>query len=105
MSGEHTPDTETVRDQYTREQPPHIGTVSEKSAEFDRWLAEVKAQTLEDESLHLREQISYAQDAQKSCDPSGQRYSEYSHAISHMTQEANRLMLRANALGGGDDEQ
>lgn len=36
---EYTPDTETVREQYTREQPPHIGTVTEKSAEFDRWLA------------------------------------------------------------------
>ena len=39
-----TPDTEEVREQYTREQPPHIGTVSEKEAEFDRWLAAHDAQ-------------------------------------------------------------
>ena len=39
----YTPDTETVREQYAREQPPHIGTVSSKSAEFDAWLAKVKA--------------------------------------------------------------
>ena len=44
MSKPYTPDTETVREQYTREQPPHIGTVSSKCAEFDRWLNEVKAQ-------------------------------------------------------------
>lgn len=43
MSEPYTPDTETVREQYTREQPPHIGTVSSKCAEFDRWLAGVKA--------------------------------------------------------------
>lgn len=43
---EYVPDTETVREQYTREQPPHIGTVSEKSAEFDRWLRQVKAEAL-----------------------------------------------------------
>lgn len=42
----YTPDTETVREQYTREQPPHIGTVSSKCAEFDRWLAGVKADAL-----------------------------------------------------------
>ena len=41
---EYVPDTETVREQYTREQPPHIGTVSEKRAEFDRWLRQVKAE-------------------------------------------------------------
>lgn len=39
----YTPDTETVREQYTREQPPHIGTVSSKSAEFERWLDRIKA--------------------------------------------------------------
>lgn len=43
MSEPYTPDTETVREQYTREQPPHIGTVSSKCAEFDRWLAGAKA--------------------------------------------------------------
>lgn len=54
---EYTPDTETVREQYTREQPPHIGTVSEKSAEFDRWLERVKAEAaaeaLEEEARSL----------------------------------------------------
>lgn len=39
----YTPDTEAVREQYTREQPPHVGTVSSKSAEFDRWLDRVRA--------------------------------------------------------------
>jgi len=38
----YTPDTEQVRDQYTREQPPHIGTVCQKTAEFERWLEQVK---------------------------------------------------------------
>lgn len=37
---DYTPTTEQVRDQYTREQPPHINTASGKSAEFDRWLTE-----------------------------------------------------------------
>lgn len=44
---EYTPDTETVREQYTREQPAHIGTVSSKSAEFDRWLAGIRAEVVE----------------------------------------------------------
>ena len=39
---EYTPDEETVREQYSREQPPHIGTVGEKRAEFDRFLARVR---------------------------------------------------------------
>jgi len=45
---EHTPTTEEVRQQYTREQPPHVGTVSSKSAEFDRWLAGIRAQAWEE---------------------------------------------------------
>lgn len=40
MISEYTPNTEAVREQYTREQPPQIGTASEKGAEFDRWLEE-----------------------------------------------------------------
>ena len=40
---DYTPTTEQVREQYSREQPPHIGTVSEKRAEFDRRLDAVKA--------------------------------------------------------------
>lgn len=39
---EYTPDDEVVREQYSGEQPPHIGSVSEKQVEFDRWLAEVR---------------------------------------------------------------
>ena len=39
---EYTPDEETVREQYTREEPPHFGTVSERRAEFDRFLARVR---------------------------------------------------------------
>lgn len=39
----YTPDEEQVREQYTREQPPQVGTVAEKHAEFDRFIAKVKA--------------------------------------------------------------
>lgn len=39
---EYVPSEEFVREQYSREQPPHIGTVSEKRAEFDRFLARVR---------------------------------------------------------------
>lgn len=42
--GRHTPTTADVREQYTREEPPRIGTVSEKADEFDRWLGQVKAE-------------------------------------------------------------
>ena len=42
MTEQYTPDEETVREQYSREQPPHIGTVGEKRAEFDRFLARVR---------------------------------------------------------------
>ena len=41
-ANEYTPDTEQVREQYTREQPPHIGTVSQKRSELDRWLEQIK---------------------------------------------------------------
>lgn len=37
---DYTPTTEEVREQYTREEPPRIGTVSGKAADFDRWLAQ-----------------------------------------------------------------
>ena len=45
---DRTPTTETVRGQYTREQPPLIATVGEKRAEFDRWLEQVKAEAWEE---------------------------------------------------------
>ena len=45
---DYTPTTEQVREQYSREQPPHIGTVSEKRVEFDRWLDHVKYQAWEE---------------------------------------------------------
>lgn len=51
---DYTPDTETVREQYTREQPPHIGTVGEKGREFDRWLAGVKAEALREAAEGMR---------------------------------------------------
>lgn len=59
-------------------------------------LDKIRAEALEEESLHLREQISHAQETQKTCDPARQRWGEYDRAITHMTQEANRLMLRAD---------
>ena len=40
---ERTPSTEEIRDQYTRKEPPFIGTLSSREAQFDRWLAKVKA--------------------------------------------------------------
>ena len=43
----YTPDEEQVREQYTQEQPPQIGTVAEKSAEFDRFIARIKADAME----------------------------------------------------------
>lgn len=51
MSGQnqqYTPDEETVREQYSREQPPHIGTVSEKRAEVDRFIAQVRRDAVRD---------------------------------------------------------
>ena len=45
---EYVPDEEFVREQYSREQPPHIGTVSEKRAEFDRFLARVRRDAVEE---------------------------------------------------------
>lgn len=44
MTSEYTPDEEQVREQYTREQPPQIGTVADRHAEFDRFIARVKAE-------------------------------------------------------------
>lgn len=41
---DYTPDEEQVREQYTREQPPKIGSVAEKHAEFDRFIASVRAE-------------------------------------------------------------
>lgn len=56
-ANEYTPDTEQVREQYTREQPPHIGTVSQKRSELDRWLEQIKreakAEALEDAATEL----------------------------------------------------
>ena len=55
---EYTPDTEQVREQYTREQPPHIGTVSQKGSEFERWLEQIKreakAEALEEAASEWR---------------------------------------------------
>ena len=60
-ANEYTPDTEQVREQYTREQPPHIGTVSQKRSELDRWLEhikrEAKAEALEEMANVLESDI------------------------------------------------
>ena len=48
----YTPNEEQVREQYTREQPPQIGTAAEKAAEFERFIAKVKADA-------LREAVEY----------------------------------------------
>ena len=40
----YTPTTKQVREQFTREEPPPIDTVAEKSQAFDRWLEQVKAE-------------------------------------------------------------
>lgn len=44
MTSDFTPDEEQVREQYTQEQPPQIGSVAEKRAEFDRFIARIKAE-------------------------------------------------------------
>lgn len=59
MADDYTPTTEEVREQYTREEPPRIGTVAERRAEFDRWLAAHDAQVRADE----RERIASAIEA------------------------------------------
>lgn len=46
-----TPTTKQVREQFTREEPPRIGTVAEKSRAFNRWLEQVKAEAW-DEGHH-----------------------------------------------------
>ncbi|WP_044496100.1 hypothetical protein [Nesterenkonia massiliensis] len=65
MSSEYTPSTEAAREHYTREQPPQIGTVSEKGAELDRWLAaeirKVKAQAW-DEGRSAEQEYRWRQD-------------------------------------------
>ena len=63
MGGEYTPNTEAVREQYTQEQPPQIGTISEKGAEFDRWIAEerrkAKAQGWDHAMTHVEMWIKF----------------------------------------------
>lgn len=54
----YTPNTEAVREQYTREQPPHIGTVGSKSAEFNRWLNQVKAEVWREGNMAGRYEIT-----------------------------------------------
>ena len=51
MSDAFTPDEEQVREQYTQEQPPQIGSVAEKRAEFDRFIARIKAEALREALL------------------------------------------------------
>ena len=46
-----TPTTKQVKEQFTREEPPRYGTVSEKSQAFYRWLQQVKAEAW-DEGHH-----------------------------------------------------
>lgn len=48
MSDAFTPDEEQVREQYTQEQPPQIGSVAEKRAEFDRFIARVRSEAWEE---------------------------------------------------------
>ena len=45
---DYTPTTKQVREQFTREEPPQIGTVAEKGRAFDRWLEQVKAEAWEE---------------------------------------------------------
>ena len=58
-----TPTTQQVREQFTREEPPPIDTVAEKSQAFDRWLEQVKAEAREEgkraaRPLPTREEIA-----------------------------------------------
>ena len=59
----YTPTTNQVREQFTREEPPPIGTVTEKSRAFDRWLEQGKAEAWEEgkrtaRPLPTREEIA-----------------------------------------------
>lgn len=42
-----TPTTKQVKTQLTREEPPWIGTVTEKGRAFGRWLEQVRAEAWE----------------------------------------------------------
>ena len=53
---EYTPDEEQVREQYTQEQPPQIGSVAEKRAEFDRFIARIKAEAWREAADFLAKQ-------------------------------------------------
>ena len=74
---DYTPTTEQVREQYSREQPPHIGTVSEKRAEFDRWLDAVKAEAW-DEGFDAGERDAFHLDTHPdhTCTPNPYRQKE-----------------------------
>ena len=91
---EYTPNTEAVREQYTREQPPHIGTASEKSAEFDRWyaaeIAAAKAEALREASRAVPFPI----------DPYGGF--DYESLRAAYVQITNSLRDRADQISEGD---
>ena len=60
---DYTPTTNQVREQFTREEPPQIGTVTEKGRAFNRWLEQVKAEAWEEgkraaRPLPTREEIA-----------------------------------------------
>ena len=52
---EYTPDEEQVREQYTQEQPPQIGSVAEKRA-LDRFIAHIKAEAWDEAIAEAMEQ-------------------------------------------------
>ena len=86
-ANEYTPDTEQVREQYTREQPPHIGTVSQKRSELDRWLEQIKreakAEALEEAAAELAQESDAASHtARKFSGDDNTRYHAYSSAYS-----------------------
>lgn len=55
-----TPNTEQVCEQYSGEQPPHIGTVPEKRAEFYRWLDTVRPNPDDEAQVEVTARAMYA---------------------------------------------
>ena len=49
--------TQHVLEQYTREEPPHVATVTQKRAEFQLWLRTIKADVLRETANDLEAEL------------------------------------------------
>lgn len=96
MSNTYTPDEEQVREQYTREQPPQIGTVAEKHAEFDRFIAKVKADALREARDAMMPPYNCELNPDGTEDPEGARH------VAVMVEVHDRLSIRADQIERGE---